>query len=214
MAGKFITIEGQDGAGKSTNLEVIKNCLENAGVSVIVTREPGGTKLGEALRGLLLADKDNLVGDMAELLIMFAARAQHLKEVIEPALARGEWVLCDRFTDATYAYQGGGREMSTSIIEALERIVQGQRRPDLTLLLDLPVEISTQRAGDRSAPDRFEIQAQRFKERVRQMYLKLQREEPNRIRVIDASQSLTEVNQLVTSMIDRYVSNVRRGAND
>ena len=205
MSGRFITIEGQDGAGKSTNLEVIKHRLEHAGISVRVTREPGGTKLGEALRGLLLDDKDNLVGDMAELLIMFAARAQHLKEVIEPALARGEWVLCDRFTDATYAYQGGGRKMKTDVIGALERIVQGQRRPDLTLLLDLPVEISAQRAGDRSAPDRFEVQAQQFKERVRKAYLGLAEQHAERIQVVDASRSLSEVNQSVANLIDDYI---------
>ena len=205
MTGRFITIEGQDGAGKSTNLEVIKHRLEHAGISVRVTREPGGTKLGEALRDLLLKDKDKVIGNMAELLLMFAARAQHLQEVIEPTLKQGHWILCDRFTDASYAYQGGGRDMDNQVITTLEQLVQGQRRPDLTVLLDLPVQLSADRADARSAPDRFEVQAQQFKERVREAYLGLAEQHAERIQVVDASRSLSEVNQSVANLIDDYI---------
>ena len=205
MSGRFITIEGQDGAGKSTNLEVIKHRLEHAGISVRVTREPGGTKLGEALRDLLLKDKDKVIGNMAELLLMFAARAQHLQEVIEPTLKQGHWILCDRFTDASYAYQGGGRDMDNQVIATLEQLVQGQRRPDLTVLLDLPVQLSADRADARSAPDRFEVQAQQFKERVREAYLGLAEQHADRIQVVDASRSLSEVNQSVANLIDNYI---------
>ena len=205
MTGRFITIEGQDGAGKSTNLEVIKHRLEHAGISVRVTREPGGTKLGEALRDLLLKDKDKVIGNMAELLLMFAARAQHLQEVIEPTLKQGHWILCDRFTDASYAYQGGGRDMDNQVITTLEQLVQGQRRPDLTVLLDLPVQLSADRADARSAPDRFEVQAQQFKERVREAYLGLAEQHADRIQVVDASRSLSEVNQSVANLIDDYI---------
>ena len=205
MSGRFITIEGQDGAGKSTNLEVIKHRLEHAGISVRVTREPGGTKLGEALRDLLLKDKDKVIGNMAELLLMFAARAQHLQEVIEPTLKQGHWILCDRFTDASYAYQGGGRDMDNQVIATLEQLVQGQRRPDLTVLLDLPVQLSADRADARSAPDRFEVQAQQFKERVREAYLGLAEQHADRIQVVDASRSLSEVNQSVANLIDDYI---------
>ena len=205
MSGRFITIEGQDGAGKSTNLEVIKHRLEHAGISVRVTREPGGTKLGEALRDLLLKDKDKVIGNMAELLLMFAARAQHLQEVIEPTLKQGHWILCDRFTDASYAYQGGGRDMDNQVIATLEQLVQGQRRPDLTVLLDLPVQLSADRADARSAPDRFEVQAQQFKERVRKAYLGLAEQHAERIQVVDASRSLSEVNQSVANLIDDYI---------
>ena len=139
---------------------------------------------------------------------MFAARAQHLQEVIEPTLKSGAWVVCDRFTDATYAYQGGGREMDWSAIETLENLVQGQRRPDLTILLDLPVEVSAERADARSEPDRFEAQAQQFKQRVRAAYLAQAKREPKRIKVIDASKSLAEVNQAVLTEFDSYIKNV------
>ena len=170
-----------------------------------VTREPGGTKLGEALRDLLLKDKDKVIGNMAELLLMFAARAQHLQEVIEPTLKQGHWILCDRFTDASYAYQGGGRDMDNQVIATLEQLVQGQRRPDLTVLLDLPVQLSADRADARSAPDRFEVQAQQFKERVREAYLGLAEQHADRIQVVDASRSLSEVNQSVANLIDNYI---------
>lgn len=147
MPGYFITLEGIEGVGKTTNLQYIRRRLETAGREVVVTREPGGTPLGESIRELLLAPRAEPMAAMAELLLMFAARAQHLAEVIEPALARGAWVLCDRFTDATFAYQGGGRQLDEAPLATLETLVQGTRRPDLTLLLDLPVTTGLARAG-------------------------------------------------------------------
>ena len=158
IRGKFITLEGGEGVGKTTNLAFIKDYLEQHNISVVVTREPGGTKLAEKIRQLLLDKKSEAISEQAELLMMFAARAQHIKHVIEPALAQGKWVLCDRFTDATYAYQGGGRNMKISTIEWLENLVQGTLRPDLTLLLDAPVEIGIARVRERGALDRFELE--------------------------------------------------------
>ena len=148
MSGRFITLEGGEGVGKSSNLEFIRRHLEAAGKAVIVTREPGGTPLGEQVRGLLLDHRHNGMSADAELLLMFAARAEHLAQVIRPALAAGRWVLCDRFTDATYAYQGGGRGIATERIAVLETWVQGDLRPDLTLLLDAPVAVGMARAGN------------------------------------------------------------------
>jgi dTMP kinase len=193
MRGRFITLEGSEGSGKSTNLAYVRARLEQEGKPVLVTREPGGTPLGEQLRALLL---DHRNGDMAsdtELLLMFAARAQHLHQVILPALAAGTWVLCDRFTDATYAYQGGGRGIPTERIAALEAWVQGELRPDLTLILDLPPAVGLTRAGNRSEPDRFEREQQDFFERVRRGYLARVAEAPARCRVVDASRTLPEV---------------------
>ena len=156
MRGKFITLEGSEGAGKSTNLAFIRQLLEQAGRQVIVTREPGGTPLGEQIRSLLLNHHKDAMTSDTELLLMFAARAQHIAQVIRPALSAGNYVLCDRFTDATYAYQGGGRGIDSMRIAALEAWVQGDLRPDLTIYLDVPVEIGLARAGARSNPDRFE----------------------------------------------------------
>jgi len=156
MTGKFITIEGSEGVGKSSNIAFIENYLLDAGKDVLLTREPGGTELGEAIRNLLLDAKNTAMCSDTELLLMFAARAQHLDEVIRPALAAGKWVICDRFTDATYAYQGGGRGIPDSRIAILEQWVQNDLQPDLTLLLDMPVAAGLERAGKRSAPDRFE----------------------------------------------------------
>ncbi len=203
--GKFITVEGQDGAGKSTNVEVVKGKLTQQGISFIHTREPGGTEFGEKVRELLLNSGDEQLGDQAELLLIFAARAQHLKQVIQPAIARGDWVLCDRFTDATYAYQGAGRGLEHSTIETLENLIQGELRPDLTLLLDLPVEVGESRAGQRSKPDRFELQKLEFKQRVRDCYLARAALEPDRIKIVDASQSLEEVESSIVSAIDEFV---------
>jgi len=207
MSGQFITIEGQDGAGKSTNLAIIQNCLEKAGIEYVLTREPGGTELGENLRELLLNDKDQIIGDMAELLMIFAARAQHLQETIEPGLQAGRWIVCDRFTEATYAYQGGGREIPLTQIQTLEQLVQKNRRPDLTILLDLPEELGASRAQSRSNPDRFETQHREFKQRVRQSYLDQAKRFPKRIMVVDASASLDEVNQQVKTLIDEHILN-------
>jgi len=194
MRGRFITLEGGEGAGKSTCLAFVREHLEHSGRQVVVTREPGGTELGEQIRDLLLHDRDSMCVD-TELLLMFAARAEHLATVILPALANGNDVLCDRFTDATYAYQGGGRGVPDARIHVLENWVQGDVRPDLTLLLDLPVEQGLARAGNRSAPDRFEREQREFFERVRSTYLAAAKREPQRFRVIDASMALPDVEE-------------------
>ena len=173
---------------------------------VVRTREPGGTVLGEKIRGLLLEADDTRICDDAELLLMFAARAQHLAEVIKPALAEGKWVLCDRFTDATYAYQGGGRGIPMQRIAVLEEWVQGELRPDHTLLLDMPVELGLARAGARSAPDRFEQEQQAFFERVRNTYLERARQEPERIHVIDAAPELEQVQAAIARELDRILA--------
>ena len=204
--GKFITIEGQDGAGKSTNVAVIEAWLDERGIGYVHTREPGGTKFGERIRALILGSSDDSFGSDAELLLMFAARAQHILEVIEPALRSGKWVLCDRFTDATYAYQGGGRGISKSTIESLEQTVQGELQPDLTILLDLPVEIGESRAGARSAADRFEQQQLDFKQRVRDSYLERAQQHPDRIKVVDASTSLQHVKDAIRAELSIAVN--------
>jgi dTMP kinase len=190
--GRFITLEGVEGAGKSTSLAFIEALLRDAGLPLLVTREPGGTELGEAIRGLLLHDHDAMTAD-TELLLMFAARAEHIARRIRPALDAGGWVLCDRFTDATYAYQGGGRGIPDARIAVLEDWVQGGLRPDLTLLFDIPVEAGLARAGGRARPDRFEREALAFFERVRAHYLAAARREPQRFRVIDASGDIASV---------------------
>ena len=187
MQGNFITIEGVEGAGKSTILEQAAAWLEARGHRVVRTREPGGTGLAEKLRAILLdTDSVGLTGQ-AELLLMFAARAQHLAELIRPALRRGDTVLCDRFTDATWAYQGGGRRLPGSEIAALEQLVHGDLQPDLTLLLDLPVEQGLRRASSRGASDRFESESVAFFERVRAAYLERAAAAPARFALIDAS---------------------------
>jgi dTMP kinase len=192
--GKFITLEGGEGVGKSTNLAYLQDFLCAKNIPVIITREPGGTPLAERLRELLLANGSEAIAPTAELLLMFAARAQHIRHVIEPALAKGEWVLCDRFTDATYAYQGGARHMEMSTIAWLENLVQGALRPDLTLLLDAPVETGLARARERRGePDRFETEKHRFFEEVRQAYLRQAELHPERIRIIAADRPLPEV---------------------
>ncbi len=193
--GLFITLEGGEGVGKSTNLAFVEEHLRTLGVDLVVTREPGGTALGEDLRGLLLARREDAMSPMAELLLMFAARAQHLELVIEPALAAGRWVLCDRFTDATYAYQGGGRGMDWRRVQTLEQLVQGDLRPDYTLLLDAPVETGIARVRERGEPDRFEQEQQAFYERVRATYLRLARESSGRFRLVDAGQPIEQVQQ-------------------
>lgn len=171
----------------------------------MLTREPGGTPLGESLRELLLGHKHDDISSTAELLLMFAARAQHLQSKILPALERGEWVICDRFTDATYAYQGGGRNLDTATIAALESLVQGERRPDLTILLDLPVSMGLERAGNRSAPDRFEREKHDFFERVRSAYLQIAERDPQRVKVVDASLPLEQVQQQINSALFTFL---------
>ena len=195
MTGKFITVEGIEGVGKTTNMAFVEQTLRAAGCVVVVTREPGGTTLGEAIRGLLLDSQYTGMDPVCELQLMFAARAEHLAKVIHPAVSEGQWVLCDRFTDATYAYQGGGRGIDTGIIARLETLVQGDFRPDLTLLLDVPVEVGLARASDRSTPDRFEQEKVDFFERVRQTYLQMAAAAADRYRIIDASRPLDAVQQ-------------------
>ncbi|MBY4677182.1 dTMP kinase [Marinobacterium arenosum] len=204
-SGRFITIEGIEGVGKTTNIEFVRQWLAERGIEVIMTREPGGTPLAEELRALLLSPRDEEVSHDTELLLMFAARAQHLNQVIKPALQRGAWVLCDRFTDATYAYQGGGRGLDTTPIETLEQLVQQGLNPDLTLLLDLPVEVGLQRANQRSAPDRFEQEKQAFFERVRAAYLERAQNAPQRFRIIDAEPALAQVQRQIATVLGEFL---------
>ena len=209
MRGKFITIEGTEGVGKTTNIQYIKDWLVAKKLSFVATREPGGTPLAEQIRELLLVPRDELVCNTAELLLMFAGRAQHLNQVIEPNLNQGAWVLCDRFTDATYAYQGAGRNMSDSLIAELETIVQGSLRPDLTLILDIPVELGLKRASDRSEPDRFEQEKMAFFQAVRNGYLNIAQRDPERCVVIDASQPLIAVQESIQLALDAFWSTTR-----
>ncbi len=200
--GLFITMEGIEGVGKSTNLEFVRQYLCEHGEQVVITREPGGTEMGEKIRGLLLDHRNQKMADDTELLLMFAARAQHIAEVIEPALAAGKWVLCDRFTDATYAYQGGGRGIDIERIAQLEQWVQGALRPNITLLLDAPVAVGLARAAKRKQePDRFEREKQDFFERIRAAYLALAAQHPNRYRVIDAGQTLDRVTMQLETLL-------------
>ena len=200
--GKFITLEGVEGVGKSTNLEVIQRFLDEKGIEFIVTREPGGTPVAEEIRELLLANRDEKLYELSELLLVFAARSQHLEALIKPALARGIWVLCDRFTDATYAYQGGGRNLNMDTIAALETLSQGELRPDLTFILDLNPEIGLMRASQRGELDRFEKEKVSFFHRVRETYLARAEADPVRCRVIDASASIQEVEQQLVHMLE------------
>ncbi|OCR24789.1 thymidylate kinase [Pseudomonas syringae] len=208
MTGLFITLEGPEGAGKSTNREYLAARLRAEGIAVLLTREPGGTPLAERIRELLLAPSDESMHADTELLLVFAARAQHLAQVIRPALARGEIVLCDRFTDATYAYQGGGRGLSHERITALENFVQGDLRPDLTLIFDLPVEVGLARASARGRLDRFEQEGRTFFDAVRSTYLHRASAEPARYRLVDAALSLPQVQHsldaLVPEMLELY----------
>lgn len=204
--GKFITVEGVEGVGKTTNMTFIQSWLKQQGIEHITTREPGGTLLAEDIRELLLSPRDEAVNENTELLLMFAARAQHLAEVILPALERGQWVLCDRFTDATYAYQGGGRGVAMEKISLLEDLVQGQLRPDLTLVLDAPVAQGLERANKRSQPDRFEQEKLDFFEQVRDCYLSRAKDMPMQYRVIDASQNLEEVQLDITEQLDQFMA--------
>jgi dTMP kinase len=192
MPGKFVTLEGIDGAGKSTHIAWLTAALARHGIAHRVTREPGGTPLGERLRGLLL-DPAQPVDPETEALLMFAARNEHLARVIRPALAAGEWVLCDRFTDATFAYQGGGRGVPLARLEALEAWVQGGLQPDVTFYFDVPAEVARHRLQGVRTPDRFELEQEAFFERVRQGYLQRARRFPARIRVIDASLPIADV---------------------
>lgn len=203
--GQFITFEGTEGVGKSTQLANAGDTLETLGVDYIVTREPGGTPMAESIRELLLAPRDEPVNETTELLLMFAARAQHLHTRILPELDAGRWVLCDRFTDATFAYQGGGRGVPDERIAQLENLVQGDFRPDHVILLDAPVETGMTRARHRGELDRFELEAVAFFERIRQTYLTRAAADPGRYHIVDAAQPLETVSQNVASLIHGLV---------
>ncbi|MFV8833819.1 dTMP kinase [Aquisalimonas sp.] len=203
--GLFITLEGVEGAGKTTALEAISRHISNLGMTPLVTREPGGTGIGESIRGMLLEHADDSMCADAEALLMFAARAEHVHKVIRPALARGECVLCDRFTDATYAYQGAARGLGYDRIAALEQWVQGDLRPDLTLVLDLPVSVGRWRAGERGDPDRFEQEQDTFFERVRQSYLERAAVDPERMKIVDASADPDTVARELSSILDHWL---------
>lgn len=203
--GRFITVEGTEGVGKSTNIAFLCGLLKKQGIDVVLTREPGGTPLAEELRDLLLTPRDEMISQDTELLLMFAARAQHIDNVIRPALERGDWVISDRFTDATFAYQGGGRGVDISHIATLEDLVQQDLRPDLTFLLDLPVEVGLKRASERSAPDRFEREKLTFFENVRAAYLARAEDEPERFAVIDAARDIPDVQEQIEQYLSQYL---------
>lgn len=202
--GKFITLEGIEGVGKTSNLEYIRSLLEEAGKECVVTREPGGTPLGESLRTLLLEHSTDEMSADAELLMMFAARAEHLKKIILPALEADKYVLCDRFTEATYAYQGGGRGLDVEKIAVLEAWLQGDFRPDLTIILDAPIHIGRARAGKRSEPDRIEKEQDDFFEKVRASYQEMANHYPHRICLVDASQHLIDVQKQIKQQLQEY----------
>ena len=206
MKGLFITVEGGEGAGKSTQMERIADWLAAQGRNVVRTREPGGTQLAETLRDILLDKRNAGLSSLAELLLMFASRAQHLDELIRPALQRGDTVLCDRFTDATWAYQGGGRGLPSSDIATLEQLVHGDLQPDLTLLLDLPVEQGMGRAARRGESDRFERESLPFFERVRSGYLARANAEPGRFAVIDAAGDVDAVWKQIQKVLQERVT--------
>lgn len=207
--GQFITVEGSEGVGKSTNIDHILRRLQAQGIALVQTREPGGTPLGEEVRELLLAHRHTGMSEDAELMLMFAARAEHLAQVIRPAIDAGKWVLCDRFTDASHAYQGGGRNINTARISALEEWVQQGLQPDFTLLLDIEPEVGLERAGKRGALDRFEKEEMSFFHRVRQRYLDRAAEFPQRFHVVDAGQPLEQVQQQIDAALLPFIEQHR-----
>lgn len=201
--GAFITIEGSEGVGKTTSLDAITAFFRQQDRSIVVTREPGGTSLGETVRSWILDGDHGSLSAEVEALLMFAARASHLDEVIRPALERGDWVICDRFTDASFAYQGGGHGADTEFLHQLKRAVQRDLQPDLTILLDAPVDIGLARIADRSH-DHFEREQRDFFERVRRVYLELARDEADRFRVVDASAPQADVLQSVARELEAF----------
>lgn len=202
--GLFITLEGIEGAGKSTHIPFIADLLSSTGKDVVITREPGGTELGEQIRNILLMQKTLQITNTAELLLMFAARAQHLSQIIMPALEKGQYVLCDRFTDSTCAYQGGGRKISMETISEIAQLVHPDFTPDLTLLFDLPVEVGLTRARSSGEADRFESENLDFFQSARKAFLKIAEAEPQRVKVINAEQDIaaiqTEIKTILTGM--------------
>lgn len=203
--GKFLTVEGTEGVGKSTNIAFIHEWLTNQGIDVVMTREPGGTPFAEEIRHLLLQKREERVDPTSELLLVFAARAQHMAEVIEPALARGAWVLSDRFTDATYAYQGGGRGLDMDLISSLETLVQRNLHPDMTIILDIDVQVGLDRASARAALDRFESEQISFFERVRAVYRARAEAAPERYRIVDAGHSLDGVQREISAVLSELM---------
>ena len=199
--GKFITVEGIEGVGKSTNVSHLTKAIEARGHAVISTREPGGTPMAERIREMLIEHGDEPMSDVAELLLMFASRSLHVNNVIVPALASGTWVVCDRFVDASRAYQGGGRGLPMEDIDQIARLVLGDLKPDVTILLDAPVEIGMSRADKRGVPDRFETERAAFFERVRECYLGLAASEPERFVIVDASADMDTVRSDIESIV-------------
>jgi len=208
MSGAFITLEGGEGVGKSTNLSFVADTLRAAGHEVLTTREPGGTPLGERIRGWILEGDHGDLSAEVETLLMFAARAQHLEHVIRPALAAGRWVVCDRFTDATFAYQGGGRNANLALLRSLRKEVQQGLEPDLTLLLDAPLDVGSGRMAARVL-DHFEREQRPFFERVRKAYLELAADNPARIRVIDAARPLSAVQTQIAEELNTLTARFR-----
>lgn len=203
--GRFITLEGVEGVGKTSNISFIKSYLEKKNIELVLTREPGGTPMAEEIRQVFIKPREELVAENTELLLMFAARAQHIEGLIKPCLDSGGWVLSDRFTDASYAYQGFGRGLSVESIEMLETLVQKTLRPDLTILLDLPVAIGLERAKKRGEADRIESEDVAFFEKVRNGYLFRVENDPKRFAIVDASQSLEKVQSEIGSILDKFL---------
>lgn len=203
---KFITIEGSEGSGKSTNIRFVQDFLSSKNIDYVSTREPGGTPIAEKIRDLLLDKSNTSLCDDAELLLMFAARAQHLNELILPALDAGKWVISDRFTDASYAYQGGGRGLSWEKIAQLEQWVQGALRPDATILLDIPVDIGMDRVRERGETDRFEQEQLSFFNRIRESYLRLAKENPERFHIVDTQPSIKDVHQQLIAVMEKITA--------
>lgn len=205
LRGKFITIEGIEGVGKSTNIDTLVKRIEAAGHKVLKTREPGGTPYAEDIRDILMNRSEEPLPEIAELLLMFAARSLNVNNVISPALEAGTWVVCDRFTDSSRAYQGGGRGLPMETVDRLADWVHGDLWPDLTILLDAPVELGMERAGRRGAPDRFEQERHEFFERVRACYHEIAAREPDRVVVVDTSRSLEAVQADVVAIADQIL---------
>lgn len=203
--GRLITLEGVEGAGKSSQTGFVRDCLAAAGHDVRLTREPGGTPVGEAIRGVLLADHGAPMPPMTELLLMFAARAAHCRELIEPALARGEWVVCDRFTDASYAYQGAARGLGAEAVATLEALALDGRRPDRVILFDLPVADGLARARARGHGNRFDDETLEFHERVRAAYLERAAADPGHYRVIDAARPVAGVQEQLRAALEDWL---------
>ena len=207
--GLFIVLEGGEGVGKSTNMAFIQQYLQQQQITFTASREPGGTPFAEQIRELILAKQEESVDATAELLLVFAARAQHLAQKIQPTLAAGQWLVCDRFTDATYAYQGGGRQLSKQLIAELEQMVQGDLRPDKVIVLDAPIEVGRARAANRAELDRLESEQDAFHQRVRAAYLERAAARPDHYAVIDATQPLVQVQEDISSVLDQLIQQWR-----